>query len=121
MEYLGLFAFIVSLWLCSYPGEIKKLKRRVETLERKAACGAENEEVADMSRLLEELKGKWCIMDADDLDEDRVRVCDTDGEWVKVEYKEKATRKEPERTKTVLIRANSIESVEILKDEGVRE
>ena len=70
-----------------------------------------------MSRLIKELEGKWCIIDSDDLDVEKVRVCDVDGEWVKVEYKEVQYKKgAPEKVKTKLIRVDSIDSVEIAEE-----
>ena len=74
-------------------------------------------EVVQMSRLIKELEGKWCIIDSDDLDVEKVRVCDVDGEWVKVEYKEVQYKKgAPEKVKTKLIRVDSIDSVEIAEE-----
>lgn len=113
MEYFGLFAFVICLWLISELENVKKMKRRLEILERKAADGTEAEKGEEMSRLIEELKGKWCIMDAEDLDVEKVRVCDTDGEWVKVEYQKKGI-KASEQTIHKLIRISAIDSVEIM-------
>jgi len=117
MENFGVFAFIICLWILfgpSHPTNVKELQRRVEALEKKTAHGVKENEVVDMSRLLKELEGKWCIMDSDDLDEEKVRVCDVDEEWVKVEYKETQYKKNaPEKIKTKLIRVSSIDSVEM--------
>lgn len=122
VEYFGLFAFMICIWIlsgASHPVKVKKLQRRVEALERRTGQGVKDSEseVVQMSRLIKELEGKWCIIDSDDLDVEKVRVCDVDGEWVKVEYKEVQYKKgAPEKVKTKLIRVDSIDSVEIAEE-----
>lgn len=114
MEYFGLIAFIIAMCAISYAEKISKLEKKVNSLKRAEKKKGEREK---MSRLIEELQGKWCNMESDDLDEEKVQVCDVDGEWVKVMYKVAATKKEPEKTVHKLIRVDSIESVEILSEE----
>ncbi len=116
MEYFGVFAFILCIWLLagpSHPSNMKKLQRRVRALEKSDLYKKRTSEVADMSRLIEELKGKWCIVDSDELLTEKVRICDVDAEWVKIEYPEKKT--EPEKLTSKLIRIDSIDSIEILE------
>lgn len=112
MEYFsffGIFSFILVLSCYSRVGKLEHSMRRIKRRD-----AMQKGELEEMSRLIEELQGKWCIMESDDLDEEKVQVCDVDGEWVKVMYVEGATKKEPEKTKYVLIRVDSIERVEIL-------
>jgi len=116
MEYLGLLglvAFIYVMKLNSVPEEIAGLKRKVKKLE-KTVFG--NKEAKSMSRLIEELQGKWCEIDSDELMVEKVKVCDVDEDWVKVMYKE-AGRKEGEKEKIKIIRVDSIDSIEVLEEE----
>ena len=115
MEYLGYFGLISFIIVLGLSSRIDKLEKRINGLKRKEA--KEKEEREKMSRLIEELQGKWCNMESDDLDEEKVQVCDVDGEWVKVMYKVAATKKESEKMVYKLIRVDSIESVEILPEE----
>lgn len=112
MEYLGYFGLISFIVVLGVSSRLDKLEKRVNGIKRK-----EKGEREKMSRLIEELQGKWCNMESDDLDEEKVQVCDVDGEWVKVMYKVAATKKEPEKMVHKLIRVDSIESVEILPEE----
>ena len=120
MEYFGVFAFLICIWILSgssHPAKVKKLQRRLEALEKRVGFGIKDDEVADMSRLIKELEGKWCIMDSDDLHVEKVRVCDIEEKWVKVEYEETSHKKgEQQKVKTKLIRVSSIDSVEMVEE-----
>lgn len=119
MEYLGLLglvAFIYVMKLNDVPEEISGLKRKTKKLE-KTVFGIGNKEAKDMSRLIEELKGKWCNVDSDELMEEKVQICDVDEEWVKVMYKEPG-RKDGGKEKIKIIRVDSIDSIELIDEEG---
>lgn len=107
----GVVAFVCVMYLY---GELNKLKKTVDRMKSRRKI--EKGESKEMSRLIKELQGKWCMVESDDLDEEKVQICDVDEEWVKAMYIEKATKQEPEREKYVLIRIDSIESVEILPE-----
>lgn len=107
----GVIAFVCVMYLF---GELNALKKNVQRM--KSRRKTEKGESEEMSRLIKELQGKWCMVESDDLDVEKVRICDVDEEWVKAMYMEKATKQEPEREKYVLIRIDSIESVEILPE-----
>lgn len=124
MEYFGMVACVLLIMHSGIPAKVKKLERNIRVLERKlneqsklvgVTDASKSKEEKIMSRLLEECKGKRCIVDSDELEEENVFVCDVDEEWVKVEYKERK-RKGEEETKVMLIRTESITSVEILAD-----
>lgn len=116
MEYLGLLglvAFIYVMKLNGVPEEIAGLKRKVKKLEKNVFG---NKEAKNMSRLIEELQGKWCSIDSDELPMvEKVQVCDVDEDWVKVMYKEGGRKEEKERIK--IIRVDSIDSIELLEEE----
>lgn len=120
MEYLGLLglvAFIYVMKLNKVPEEISGLKRKIKKLE-KTVFGIGNKEAKDMSRLIEELKGKWCKVDSDELVmQEKVQICDVDEDWVKVMYKENG-RKNGGKEKIKIIRVDSIDSIELLENEG---
>lgn len=107
----GVVAFVCVMYLF---GELNALKKKVE--RKKYRGRTEKGGLEEMSRLIKELQGKWCMVESDDLDVEKVKICDVDEEWVKAMYLEKATKQKPEREKYVLIRIDSIESVEILAE-----
>ncbi len=115
MEYLGLLglvAFICVVKLNGVPDEIASLKRKVKKLEKNVFG---NKEAKNMLRLIEELRGKWCKIDSDELVMiKKVQICDVDEDWVKVMYKEDE-RKEGEKEKIKIIRVDSIDSIELLE------
>lgn len=109
MEYLGLLglvAFIYVMKLNGLPDEIASLQRKIKKLEKNVFG---NKEAKNMSRLIEELQGKWCKMDSDELMEEKVQVLDVDEDWVKVMYKER------EKEKIKIIRVDDIDSIEVLE------
>lgn len=105
----GVVAFVCVMYLF---GELKTLKKTVRRMNGRGKT--EKGGLQEMSRLIKELQGKWCIVESDDLDEEKVKICDVDEEWVKAMYIKKEAGQE--REKYVLIRIESIESVEILPE-----
>lgn len=114
MGYLGLFGVIalVMVWrLQELPDELTKLKRRVVKSEKALSREMKNKGELHMSRLIGELKGKWCEIDSEDLIGEKVQVCDVDEEWVKVIIQEEGT------SSVQLVRIDSIDSVKVLEEE----
>jgi len=114
MEYFTVFGVIAFVCVMHLFAELEELKRTVSKINHREKMGKGESE--KMSRLFKELQGKWCVVESDDLDEEKVQICDVDEEWVKVMYMEKTAKNGPERERYVLIRIDSVESVEILPD-----
>lgn len=113
MEYLGIFGVVAlaMVWhLQGLPDELTKLKRRVAKSEKALSREMKGKGELHMSRLIGELKGKWCEIDSEDLEDEKVQICDVDEEWVKVIYQEKGT------SSVQLIRIDSINSVKVLAE-----
>ncbi len=107
MEYFGIFGVVAFVMVCGISDELKKLKRKMAGVD-KILSRFKNKEEIHMSRLIEELKGRWCEIDSEDLLDEKVQVCDVDEEWVRVRLKKDSA--------VQLIRIDSIDSVKILEE-----
>lgn len=121
-----IFFIIALLAICtssSCETKVKKLERRVKKLEQeKRNTEVKEKENEDMSKLINELVGKKCILslDEDALDsmaswfdqELECEVIDVDEEWVKVDYEEKQKKENVKITS--LIRIDNINGVKMV-------
>lgn len=120
------FFIMVLLAICtssSCEANVKKLERRVKKLEQeKRNTEVKEKENENMSKLINELVGKKCILslDEDALDsmaswfdqELECEVIDVDEEWVKVDYEEKQKKENVKITS--LIRIDNINGVKMV-------
>lgn len=121
-----IFFIIALLAICtssSCEANVKKLERRVKKLEQeKRNTEVKEKENKDMSKLINELVGKKCILYLDENaldsiaglldDELECEVIDVDEEWVKVVSEEKQKKENVKITS--LIRINNINGVEMV-------
>lgn len=123
-----IFFIIALLAICtssSCEANVKKLERRVKKLEqekRKRNTEEKEKENKDMSKLINELVGKKCILYLDENaldsmdslldDELECEVIDVDEEWVKVVSEEKQKKENVKITS--LIRINNINGVKMV-------
>ncbi len=107
MQYLGIVALILAIYGIANLGKVKKLARRVKSLEKKH----DGKEKGEISRMFEGLVGKTCkISVCDDFASVKTyQILEADDEWLKVS----STNKKGV-TKTEMIRVDRIDSVEIL-------
>lgn len=109
MEWMGWFCFIIILFYSSYPGKVKKLEAKVKRLERIGRGDLE------MAKIISDLVGKECKIKTEDVvvavgtTEFQCTVLEVDDEWLKFSYYDKK-----KACKTVIIRIDAIESMELL-------
>lgn len=120
MEYFGVIAFIMVLFYSSLPSQVKHLESKFKKLSKTVSINNKGESI--MSKLLNDLVGKNCIIKSDvglemfANDKIECKVLEADEDWLKIEYKEKKGN-----TITMLMRVDDIENVEILNDSIVEE
>lgn len=123
-----IFFIIALLAICtssSCEANVKKLERRVKKLEQEKGKGnteVKEKENENMSKLINELVGKKCILNLDENALDSIaglldnnlecEVIDVDEEWVKV-VSEKKQKKENVKI-TSLIRIDNINGVKMV-------
>ena len=89
MEWFGIVALLLLLCYSAYPGKVKRLETKVKRLEKKQRG------VAYMSKLINDLVGKQCIIRSDFIfsfvgkTELSCKIIDADDEWIKICYTEK--------------------------------
>lgn len=112
MEWVGWFALIIVLCYSSYPGKVKKLERQVKRLKRR------QEGDNNMSKMINELIGKKCIIKTTDdaislVGSDAIdcTVLDADDEWVKITYTDKKNN-----IRTKILRIEVIDNVELINE-----
>ena len=106
MEWISWICLMCLIFYSSYPKKVKRLEKEVAKLKKAQGGNVE------MSRLIEELKGKKCKL----TDEDGIQnawiytVLDVDDEWVKVEYNDK------KGNKIEIIRIENIGKVDLISE-----
>lgn len=112
MEYLGCFAFvfIMIIW-----GKVNKLEKRVRKLARQGSrSDEENDGRKSMSKLIEELVGKHCVLNREEDVNLSGRILGVDEEWIKLEL-DARTKKETEK-EICLVRIDEIAGIDQIKD-----
>jgi hypothetical protein len=111
MEYLGVIAFVFSMFLFGYIGKFTKLERKVKQLEKN------NKGEDSMSDIIARMVGKRCKLEFDH-DYTSVnlygKVCtihEVDDEWIKFSYFDKKSG-----TKIFVIKTEALCSVEIVEN-----
>lgn len=105
MEWLGLVCLGLILCYSSYPEKVRKLEHKVKLISR--------DKESKVMKLIQDLVGKKCIIVCDDAFETKLTadVLDADDEWVKIIFTDKKGK-----TKTQIIRIDSVKSVELLEN-----
>lgn len=109
MEWLGWFSFIIILCYSSYPGRVKKLEKKIKSLER----GEKGD--LQMSKIISSLIGKKCSIRTDEalVFSGKVdviaNVLDVDDEWIKFSFVDKKGE-----TKVKILRIESIDNIELI-------
>ncbi|MBA2132674.1 hypothetical protein [Capillibacterium thermochitinicola] len=111
VEYFGFLAFVLVLCYVDLPGKVKKLKREIKSIKRND--GYTRKEVFGMSKMLEGLKGRNCIIWFEESpisigNKVKCYVEDVDEEWIKILVTNKKGEKE-----TKLVRVDWVSEVEI--------
>ncbi len=93
LEILGVCAFVLVLDLQSKMKFLKKLKRRVERLEKRGRYIDDNEREEEvlMPKLMEGLVGKHCCIIRQEGENLEGRILDVDEEWIQIAVEKKGS------------------------------
>ena len=111
MEYFGLLAFALVMCYSGLPGKVKHLEAKVKKLSKN------QKGESYMSKLINELVGKDCIIKSDlglelvGRTDIKCKVIDVDDEWIKLTFTDKKNK-----VVTKILRIENIDEVEIIEE-----
>lgn len=113
MEYFGVVGFIMACICLSDISKLKKKWKKKERQDRKTEIN-DKEKRKSMSKLIEELVGKYCLLvRAENLNLEG-RILAADDEWIKIEVEQPG--KKEKKQELCLVRIEEIEEVKKITD-----
>jgi len=113
-EIFGILAFVLVCHCLSKLDVLRELKRRIRKLEGQIREGKGNDKEIVMSKLIEGMIGKRCMLIRNADDDLEGMILDADEDWIKIEVEE--TKKNKVKKKQHLVRIDSVDEVQEIAD-----